>query len=377
MKILLLGDTSNFHNTLAKGLRSYGHDVTVASDGTQWMDTGRDIDLSRKPGKQGGLELWLKMRWTDRKALSGYDIVSISGTHFAVLHPQLLKSIFKYVKEHNGRVFQTALATDTYYIEEALDPASRLRYNEWRVGNDATDYSREFRDKALAWLSAPLRTYCDYLSQHVDGSVAALYEYYISQQRAMPVDKIGYGGIPIDTDAIEFKPLDLAPDQPVRLFLGYPSKRMKEKGADRLLAAAQAVVAKYPGLCRLDVVSDVPLSQFLDRMSRAHIVIDQLYSYTPATTALMAMSMGKTVLSGAENDYYDFIDEKTLRPIINLEPDDQAIFHAIEHVVLNRDELPGRGLESRQFVEKHNDMRVVAGRFLQLWSELTNFKNEK
>jgi len=47
MKILLLGDASNYHVALAKGLRTLGHDVTVASNGSKWMKTPRDIDLYR------------------------------------------------------------------------------------------------------------------------------------------------------------------------------------------------------------------------------------------------------------------------------------------------------------------------------------------
>lgn len=39
MKILLLGEYSNVHNTLAMGLRELGHQVTVASNG----DFGRII----------------------------------------------------------------------------------------------------------------------------------------------------------------------------------------------------------------------------------------------------------------------------------------------------------------------------------------------
>ena len=47
MKILLLGDASNYHAALAHGLRSLGHSVTLASAGSAWMDTSRDIDISR------------------------------------------------------------------------------------------------------------------------------------------------------------------------------------------------------------------------------------------------------------------------------------------------------------------------------------------
>ena len=44
MKILLLGEYSNVHNTLAQGLRALGHEVVVASSGDGWKDYPRDID---------------------------------------------------------------------------------------------------------------------------------------------------------------------------------------------------------------------------------------------------------------------------------------------------------------------------------------------
>ena len=47
MKILLLGDYSNVHATLAAGLRALGHEVTLASDGDGWKGYARDIDLKR------------------------------------------------------------------------------------------------------------------------------------------------------------------------------------------------------------------------------------------------------------------------------------------------------------------------------------------
>ena len=51
MKILLLGEYSNVHATLADGLRKLGHQVTVLSNGDFWKNYPRDIDLVRKPGK--------------------------------------------------------------------------------------------------------------------------------------------------------------------------------------------------------------------------------------------------------------------------------------------------------------------------------------
>lgn len=365
MKILFLGDASNYHNTLAVELRRQGHDVTVASDGTRWMDTDRDIDLSRRPGKLGGLWLWIKLRYILSKRLAGYDVVSICDTYFAALRPKRLRQLFDRLKRNNGKVFMTALGTDTYFIDECLDTASPLRYNEWRVGDRFTDYYRSRQDIVKAFQSEPLRGFSEYLAREVDGVMTALYEYDVACSRFFPRNKIHYCGIPVDLDSIEYSENRVADGEPVKILLCCHADRMVEKGADRLLAAARRVESEYPGRCKVEVVNNLPFNDFVKRLENCNIVLDQLYSYTPATTALMAMAMGKTVVSGGEPDYYDFIEETDLRPIVNVRPDDDAIYEAIKNLVLNPSGLPVRGAESRRFVERHNASTVVARRFLQ------------
>ena len=72
MKILLLGEYSNVHATLAEGLRKLGHQVTVLSNGDFWKNYPRDINLVRKPGKLGGM-LYLAKLLTNVHKLRGYD----------------------------------------------------------------------------------------------------------------------------------------------------------------------------------------------------------------------------------------------------------------------------------------------------------------
>lgn len=60
MKILLIGEYSNVHWTLAEGLRTLGHEVCVVSNGDFWKDYRRDISLVRKCTKLGGISYLLK-----------------------------------------------------------------------------------------------------------------------------------------------------------------------------------------------------------------------------------------------------------------------------------------------------------------------------
>ena len=270
---------------------------------------------------------------------------------------------------NNRHVFQTYLGTDTFFIDECLDPSSPLQYSEWRVGGENTPHSRENAAIARAWQAPLLRDHCNYVAAKVEGIVTTLYEYDITLHHYLPDKAIAYGGIPVDTQSIKFEP-PVNPSK-VRMLLGYHTGRMLEKGTDRLLAAARQVAADYADLCELDVMYDRPLNEFEESLARAHVVIDQLYSYTPATTALMAMAMGKTVVSGGEEDYYRFIGEPRLRPVVNVRPyDDRDIYQALLNVVQHPEQLEQRGAEGRQLVERHNSADVVARRFLDFWQHI-------
>lgn len=362
--ILLLGDASGYHRCLAEALRRCGHYVTVASNGSLWMDTERDVDISRRfDGKLGGLMLYCKLRRMAARRFAGFDIVSVIGTNFAELRPGRLAGLFGLIKKNNAHVFQTYLGTDSNYVAMCLDQSSDLKYSEWSVYGEDTRYRRENAGSIARWQTAELRGLCDKIYNETEGTITALYEYDVAARRMLPPEKIGYAGIPIDTASVGFVGL---PDNlsKVRMFLGMHSERMLEKGTDRIMAAAKRVAERYPDRCSLEIVSDLPYVEYVGRMRNAHVVLDQLYSYTPATNALLAMAMGLAVLSGGEDEYYDFIGEHELRPVINAVPDDEVLYRTLELIVLNPRGLRSRGLQGREFVLRHNDSSVVAAKFL-------------
>lgn len=368
LRILLLGDASNFHNCLAQGLRRMGHDVTVASDGSKWMDTERNIDLSRPlPGKAGGLMLWLKIKSMLAKRFSGYDVVSVNGTCFATLRPKRLRVIFEYILKHNRQVFISVLGSDSHYVGTCTGKNPPLKYSEWNINGQPSAYALTNHKEIEEWLMPELSEFCNHIYKHSAGAVTALYEYHEVCRPLVPGTKLAYGGIPVDTATIDYSGINMSRDK-INLFLGRHADRMLEKGTDRLYDAARRVVDAHPDLCTLDVVENIPYSDYVERLRDADIVLDQLYSYTPATNALLAMTMGKVVVSGGEPEYYDFIGEYENRPIINAVPyDNEALFRSIEEAVLNPHRLKDRGIKSREFAIKHNDVDVVAKRFIDFW----------
>ena len=81
MKILLIGEYSNVHATLAEGLKAIGHSVTVVSNGDFWKNYPRDISLVRHPSKLGGIVYMAKL-YSILPRLRGYDVVQLINPMF-------------------------------------------------------------------------------------------------------------------------------------------------------------------------------------------------------------------------------------------------------------------------------------------------------
>lgn len=370
MRILFVGDASNLHNCLARQLRLMGHEAIVASNGSHWMDTARDINLNRQPGRWGAVRYVVDIL----KALPrmrGFDIVHLSSQIFLELKPQKVRRVFDYLRRHNGKVVLSALATDRVYYDACHD-GHTYRYSDYRVGDQPSPYvcsPEYYAQEQDNWRLPLMKRYSDYLIDHIDGVVACLWEYY-EAYRPLLSDRLAYGGIPIDVDSLSLRPLDHEPER-VRFFIGIQRDRTVIKGTDRLLASLQRVHDRYPDLCEMEVVENLPYAEYTRRMRASHVLLDQLYSYTPATNALIAMAQGLVAVSGAEPEYYDLIGEPTLHPIVNVTPyNDEDIDRQLESIIHQKSLLPQWSRDSREFVIRNNAAQVVAERHLHFWNQL-------
>lgn len=369
MRILFLGDYSGFHSTLAAQLRKAGHECTVVSDGSRCMDTSRDIDLTRKQGKLGAIKYLFDVNSVVSR-LKGYDVVQLINPSFFTLRPEKLKFFFDRIRKNNSSVFLTLASSDSLIVDSLLNTQT-LRYSEFKVGDNPTNYTLNNQKTINRWLSKELTDYCKYVYDKVDGAASALYEYHLAATPHLKNKPLVYSGIPVDTNTINFLTPDFSIKNKIKLLVGIKSELIEFKGTNRLLDVAKEIEAKYPDRCEVVVAKDLKINDYLISLLDADIVLDQLYSYTPATNALQTMAMGKISVSGAEPEFYDFIDEKELKPIINVVPDDKKIFETLETLVNQPAEVLNKlALDGRKFVEKHNSAEIVADRFLELWGKI-------
>ncbi len=396
MKILLLGEYSNVHWTLAEGLRKLGHQVTVLSNGDFWKDYPRDINLVRTPGKWGGIRYMARL-YSLLPRLRGYDVVQLINPMFLEIKAERIFPIYRYLRRHNGKMVMGGFGMDYYWVSTCCNEKP-LRYSDFNIGDKLRtdeDALRERRD----WLGTKKEELNRFIAEDCDAIVTGLYEYQVCYQPHFP-EKTTFIPYPIK---LEEKSLSPAPSPVGRgdssnedsqaaskshstlhiphsttspsgdkrgalsLFIGINRSRSVYKGTDIMLRAAQAIKAQYPDRVDLQIAESVPFAQYQQMLNGADAILDQLYSYTPSMNPLMAMSKGIICIGGGEPENYEILGETELRPIINVQPTYESVYHELEQLVLHPERIPELKRQSIEYIRRHHEYLKVARQYEKVY----------
>lgn len=137
-----------------------------------------------------------------------------------------------------------------------------------------------------------------------------------------------------------------------------------------MLKAAEDIKAKYADRIILTKAEGLPFDEYQQLMDSSDAILDQLYSYTPAMNALLAMSKGIIVIGGGEPENYEILGEKELRPIINVEPNYESVYNELEQLVLHPERIPELKRQSMEYICRHHDYIKVARRYQDFYQSL-------
>lgn len=362
MKILLLGEYSNVHWSLACGLRRIGHSVTVVSDGDGWKDYRRDIDVRRYSLGLRGTAAFARRLIKALPEMKGYDVVQIINPVFLPLKAGKVSWIYNWLRKRNKSMFLGAFGMDHFWVRAGCD-CKTFRYSDFNFGGairhdgDNDIWIKEWGSGAKGVLNRRIAEDCD-------GIIAGLYEYYVSYK---PYFESKLEFIPFPVDLRSLTPKSAAPHRRVRFFIGIQKSRSRYKGTDIMLRALERVVSEHPGEAEMVKAESVPFEQYQSLMNSCDVILDQLYSYTPAMNALTAMAKGIVVVGGGEEENYSILNEKRLRPIINVQPCEASVYEALKDIVTRSGRLPALSRQSAEYVRKHHEAGKVARRYEDFW----------
>lgn len=370
MRILLIGEYSNVHWGLSQGLRSLGHDVTVVSDGDGWKNYRRDIDLKRQSlGKWDTLRYVWKLKRLMPK-LRGYDVVQLINPVFLDIKAERILPYYMQLRRQNRSMFMGAFGMDKYWVKICRD-CKTFRYSDFNLGSE--ERHNEYNDICIHdWLEGPKGELNDLIANDCEGIISGLYEYEMCY-RPYFAEKLQYIPFPIEIQPSTPRRASV----PLHFFIGIQPSRSAYKGTDIMLKALLRLKENYPDKMVLEKAENVPFHVYQDMIQRSDILLDQLYSYTPAMNGLLAMSKGLVLVGGGEEEHYELLGEHALRPIVNVEPNEESVYHELEQLVLHPERVNQMKLDSIEYVRRHHDHVKVASQYLEFWQRMTLSANNK
>ena len=379
MRILLFGEYSNVHHTLCEALRRAGHEVLLISDGDGWKDYPRDVDLRRtKEGPVGSLTYLSKLA-TLLPKLRGYDVVQIVNPIFLDVKARWNRWVFDYLKRNNG-ILSVGCFGDDYYVISRMQDDKYLAYTDFYAAGREIDHEVN-RRRIAAWTKGPKAELTQYVMRQADCLVPCLYEYWKVYDTPEFRSRLRYIPLPIDvrnlsnpslpSDATNGSNLS----NPIHILFAAQKLRGQMKGTDQLEPLFDRLAQEFSDVIELCKIESVPFEQYQRLVAEADVVVDQLYSFTPAMGALESMAQGKVVISGYEPEYQQFIDGPQDSGIINLRPFDDAYnYEVLRTTLTDRNKIARLQSSSQAFVRKYHDADNVARQFVEFWSLASSSK---
>lgn len=354
MRILLLSDYSGFHLNLKKGLEQLGHTVFVASNGDGFKKLESDISLgSSKPGFIGKISR-LGTPFFKYRELIGYDVIQFVNSNSLTVFAANKYLYDLLVKENNIKSL-SACGDDLVYYNNMID----FDYYPYKV------VSPEEGENKFSYSNLHQKLHKQIVDK-VDMIIPTGYDY-----------AYGYKKIK------EKKTTDTVP---LPLFLGKRGEENKIqnnkvsflhginreffKGTYFIKKALEKLKDKYPSDVDVNIVGNLPLTEYLELLQKTNVIIDQCKTYGYGMNALHAMANNKFLMTSCRKEYLE--DAGILKsecPIIHIEPNINMIYNKLCEILESKINIPYVSDNSRTYVEKYHDAELIAKKYEQLWQK--------
>lgn len=353
MRILLLGDFSGMHTHLGVGLRDLGHEVTVASSGDGWKRLPNDISLGiDDPNIFRKIERNLKP-FALINRLTGFDVVQFQNPVVFPWRFGVNAWMMRRVAASSGRVFLSAAGDDAFFWRHAR--------NELGYGPFDDFLKFDLKADRYFWETERMYRWNLELVRLVRGVIPVAYEYWLGYCHCPKVSPTI--PLPVDCQALSYEENRVTG----RIRILHGLNREGFKGSRFIREALNRIEDEYRDQVEVLYVERLRFSEYLQTLRTCHVLVDQALSHSWGLNAILALAMGKVVLSGAEPEALRAlgIDET---PVINIPPDVGRIRQIIERLIHSKETFPALGRRGREFAENLHDCRNVARRYLDAWS---------
>jgi len=378
MKILLVGEYSRLHNSLKEGLIALGHEVTLISSGDGMKGYPSDVLLyskiknNRLLNKLNSLSIrffktdFIKKEYAHqfKKALpnlKNYDVIQFINEDALFLEPKISIKLFKTLIEQNKKVFLLSCGEDFKTVSYFLKPNNGYSILTPYLNSETSSKHSEF---SLKYVNQDFKTLHDFLTSKVNGIISSDMDYH----RAYINTENYLGLIPNPINTTLFSENKLVIDDKIYIFHGINSSSRIKKGNQYFTKALTILKEKHINKIVIIEASNLPYNIYIERYNKAHIVLDQTYSYDQGYNALEAMAKGKVVFTGAEKEWRNYYNLEENTVCINALPNVDYLVSQLEKLILNPERIIAISKEAKAFIHREHNYTSIAKKYIETWN---------
>jgi glycosyltransferase involved in cell wall biosynthesis len=377
MRILLVGEYSRFHNSLKEGLLILGHDVVIIGD-NDFKNYPLDISVYAKTFKNNyflnkirqGIfrlskidvaQIEIAYRFfKKRRKLVGFDVIQLINEYPLQSTVFLEKKMLQYLFKNNKKTFLSSCGDDYISVKYMLE--DKLKYSVLTPCKENPDLGH--CQYTLRYVTKPFKKLHQYVYQNTIAVIPGDLDYSIpleNHPKAVPL--IPY---PINIDKNEYNPQVI--HGRIIIFHGINEANYYKKGNNYFENALEIIIKKYADKIEIITSKSTPYANYIELYNKAHILLDQTFSYDQGYNALEAMAKGKVVFTGAEKEFSEYYN-LTDRVCINALPDVNYLVRELSFLIENPNEIIAIGKRARTFIEKEHDYIKIAEQYLETWNK--------
>jgi glycosyltransferase involved in cell wall biosynthesis len=379
VRILLIGEYSNLHNSLKAGLETLGHSVVLVNSGDGFKNFGSDYSI--KPTfssnslvsflRQGLYKLFkidiVKIEHGIRfcfylKHLKDFDVVQLINENPVQTTPKLERYLLNKIFKNNKKTVLLCCGVDHLIANYLFNKTERYSILTPYFKNEKEAFEFQF---ILDYIKLSYKKTHELVYKNSAGVIATDMDYYLPLKEHPQF--LGLIANPINLDKIQLD--SFSNFIQVRIFLGINRNSYTSKGIRFFEKTLDIIKTKYLNKVEIIVTENIPYSEYLTKYNNCHILLDQVYGYDQGYNALEAMAKGKVVFTGAEKEFLDYYNLQEDQVAINALPDVNYLVEKLSFLIDNPEKITEIGINARKFIEKEHDYKIIAQKYLDTWNK--------
>ena len=377
MKILLLGEYSNLHNSLKQALLNMGHEVLLVGNGDGFKKYETDILIKSHLADYSLFNLIarlfmkifkinifdIEIYFRAKKILSklrGFNVVQLINENSFKTSPLLEIKLLKQIFQNNNNVFLLSCGVDSVSVKHAM--SKKLKYSILTPLFEDASLKKKY-EPILKYNKENYLALGKFVQKNIKGIISSDLDYHIPY-----LNKKKYLGMipnPINTQKIKYYGINKS--KKISILHAINSSNKIKKGNRFFEEALKIIDEKFKDKISINTTYDLPYIEHLENLKKCDILLDMVYAYDQGYNALEAMAMGKIVFTGAEDEWLKLYNIKEDTVVINAVPNTMRIVEKLVWLIENPKMLKSISVNARKFIENNHDFEKIAKKYIKTW----------